>query len=123
MQTFKMHYCMPLGTTENVIGYYCTKEKSLMSTMEVVNSTFWFRLKVIIGTTASKSQSPVEDVDTNSAERFNSVIAKFVGGKRVNFSFRRAYKSRCAAWEKPKERFKKDSKDGSKAGCEKKVEP
>lgn len=78
-------------------NYYCQTEKSLMSAMEVQNSTFWFRLKVIIGTVASKSQSLVEDADTNTAERFNSIIAKIVGGKRVNFSMRRAYQGRCAA--------------------------
>ncbi|CAG4930765.1 unnamed protein product [Parnassius apollo] len=48
-------------------------------------------------TVASKSQSLVEDVDTNAAERFNSVIAKMVGGKRIIFCLRRGYQERCAA--------------------------
>ncbi|CAG4932894.1 unnamed protein product [Parnassius apollo] len=77
--------------------YFCTKDKTLENAKAVESSTFWFRLKVIIGNVASKSQSLVEDVDTNATERFNSVIAKMVGGKCTNFCLRRGYQGRCAA--------------------------
>lgn len=79
--------------------YNCAKEKNITgSTMKLVqNSTFLFRVKSIIATTANKARSIIEDVDTNAVERFNSVIAKFVGGKRINFSSRRGYLGRCAA--------------------------
>ncbi|GBP69097.1 hypothetical protein EVAR_87376_1 [Eumeta japonica] len=42
-------------------------------------------------------ESLLEDVDTNVVERFNSVVAKIVGGKRINFSLRRGYRARCSA--------------------------
>lgn len=42
--------------------HYCDKD-TMTSAMEIVNSTFWFQLKVIIGTVAAKSQSLVEDMD------------------------------------------------------------
>ncbi|CAH1102119.1 unnamed protein product [Psylliodes chrysocephalus] len=41
--------------------------------------------------------SLIADLDTNVAEHYNSVVCKFVGGKRVNFSKRRSYQSRCEA--------------------------
>lgn len=72
-----------------------TNERNEMTTIQ--NSTFLFRLKAIIAMVASKSRSLIENVDTNTVERFNSVVAKFVGGKRINFSQRRGYQARCSA--------------------------
>ncbi|CAK1590870.1 unnamed protein product, partial [Parnassius mnemosyne] len=79
--------------------YCCSKDKSILSSTvgELEHSTFWFRLKVILNSVASKSRSLLEDVDTNAVERFNSVVAKFVGGKRINFASRRSYQARCSA--------------------------
>lgn len=37
------------------------------------------------------------NMDTNRAELYNSVVCKFVGGKRVNFSRRGSYNMRCEA--------------------------
>jgi len=37
---------------------------------------------------AHHAQSLIYNVNNNTVERFNSVIAKFVGGKRVKFSLR-----------------------------------
>ncbi|CAH2092627.1 unnamed protein product [Euphydryas editha] len=79
--------------------YNCIKEKGITDNTinSVQNSTFLFRLNAIIATTANKARSLIEDMDTNTVECFNSVIAKFIGGKRVNFSSRRGYQARCAA--------------------------
>lgn len=49
--------------------------------MAIENNIFWFRIKTITGSVLSKSRSLLEDVDTNVVERFNSIVAKFVGGK------------------------------------------
>ncbi|KAK4874977.1 hypothetical protein RN001_014337 [Aquatica leii] len=46
---------------------------------------------------AYHSKSLIYDVTNNSAELYNSHVAKFVGGKRVNFAFRRGYQTRCEA--------------------------
>ncbi|CAK1587635.1 unnamed protein product [Parnassius mnemosyne] len=35
--------------------------------------------------------------DSNPAETFNSVIAKYVGGKRINYTQRNSYQERCVA--------------------------
>ncbi|KAJ8720601.1 hypothetical protein PYW08_006066 [Mythimna loreyi] len=37
---------------------------------------------------ASKSRSLIEDVNTNTEECFNSIIAELTGGKRINFALR-----------------------------------
>lgn len=37
------------------------------------------------------------NMTNNLAEQYNSVVCKFVGGKRVNFSLRGSYKTRCEA--------------------------
>lgn len=37
------------------------------------------------------------NMDNNTAEHYNSLVCKFVGGKRVNFSKRMSYKTRCEA--------------------------
>lgn len=34
-------------------------------------------------------------MDNNAAELYNSIVAKFVGGKRINFTSRRSYGTRC----------------------------
>lgn len=41
--------------------------------------------------------SLIADLDTNIAEQYNSIICKFVGGKRINYSRKRSYATRCKA--------------------------
>lgn len=36
-------------------------------------------------------------VNNNVAEHYNSIVAKFVGGKRINFSLKQGYSNRCSA--------------------------
>lgn len=43
---------------------------------------------------ANHSNSLMYDVDNNRVEQFNSVIWKFIGGKRINYCLRRSYRGR-----------------------------
>lgn len=43
------------------------------------------------------SESLILDVDNNICEQFNSIINKYIGGKRVNFSQRNSYNTRVEA--------------------------
>lgn len=43
------------------------------------------------------ASSLIYDVDNNIVEQFNSIISKFIGGKRINYCKKRSYQSRCAA--------------------------
>lgn len=40
------------------------------------------------------ARSLLKDVDSNCVEQFNSIIAKYIGGKRINFCLKRAYSTR-----------------------------
>lgn len=46
---------------------------------------------------SNNSKSLLADVNTNVVEQFNSIIAKYTGGKRINFTLKRSNKSRCMA--------------------------
>ncbi|XP_056645709.1 uncharacterized protein LOC130450968 [Diorhabda sublineata] len=43
------------------------------------------------------AESLILNMDNNAAECYNSVVAKFVGGKRINYTARRSYATRCEA--------------------------
>lgn len=78
--------------------YYCNKHRNDNDELKKIqNSTFIFRINAIVSNVAAKSRSLIEDVDTNTVECFNSVIAKFIGGKRINFSLKGGYQGRCSA--------------------------
>lgn len=46
---------------------------------------------------SDNASSLVMNMDNNLAEHYNSVVCKFVGGKRVNYSLRGSYQTRCKA--------------------------
>jgi hypothetical protein len=46
---------------------------------------------------ANLSSSLLYDVDNNPVESYNSIVNKFVAGKRINFSLRGSYRGRCFA--------------------------
>lgn len=43
------------------------------------------------------ANSLILDVDNNIVEQFNSIICKYIGGKRVNYCLKRSYQGRCFA--------------------------
>jgi hypothetical protein len=43
------------------------------------------------------TESLMFNLNNNAAENYNSILAKFVGGKRVNLCLRGSYKLRCNA--------------------------
>lgn len=45
---------------------------------------------------ASNSKSLLENRTNNAAEEFNNIVAKYLGGKRVNYSLGRSYSARVA---------------------------
>lgn len=45
----------------------------------------------------SNAESLILNMTTNLAEVYNSVICKFVGGKRVNYSQKKSHELRCTA--------------------------
>jgi len=55
-------------------------------------SGLWDELTGAINLVAHHSDSLLYSVNNNCAEAHNSIIAKYVGGKRVNYSLRGNYK-------------------------------
>jgi hypothetical protein len=62
-----------------------------------LNSSLALPFTQALDRVASLSSSLLYDVDNNSAESYNSVVNKFVGGKRINFSLKGSYLGRCLA--------------------------
>ena len=70
-------------------------EKNLVPELE--DSGLYGKINVLIRDISAHSRSLIENVTSNPAEHYNAAIAKFIGGKRVNFARGRSYKGRCAA--------------------------
>ncbi|KAL4718598.1 hypothetical protein ACJJTC_018073 [Scirpophaga incertulas] len=76
-------------------NYYCTRKDE-----ENVGPKVQNLLQKIMGHTAQiafHSKSLLHNVNNNRAEQFNSIVAKLVRGKRVNFSLKNSYTARCHA--------------------------
>lgn len=54
-------------------------------------------IDTIVSRLSSNANSLIYDVDNNICEQFNSVINKFLGGKRINFSQKSSYSTRVHA--------------------------
>lgn len=48
----------------------------------------WNDIIASINLVAYHSESLVYHVNNNAVELYNSIVAKYIGGKRINFSFR-----------------------------------
>lgn len=54
-------------------------------------------IKYIIIRLSNNACSLIQDVDNNVCEQFNSLINKFIGGKRINFTQKNTYTTRIEA--------------------------
>jgi len=54
-------------------------------------------IKNIVNRLVINSESLILDVDNNICEQFNSIINKYIGGKRINLSQRNSYNTRVEA--------------------------
>lgn len=61
------------------------------------NTSVFSEFQCILRRVVDNSASLLHDVDNNKAENYNSIVNKMVGGKRVNFSLRGSYETRCKA--------------------------
>ncbi|KAF2896350.1 hypothetical protein ILUMI_09813, partial [Ignelater luminosus] len=53
---------------------------------------FFKNLQTIIFSVSKQARSLIYDLDSNIVEQYHSVVAKFVGGKRINYSKSNSYK-------------------------------
>lgn len=80
--TCKTYFCSKVGEDDKI-------------DRDIFTNSLWHRIKFVLTHIASHSRSLIEDVDSNIVERYHSIVAKFVGGKRVNFSQKYQYQMRC----------------------------
>lgn len=89
------------GDHENCKEYFCTIEKrrsepiGLMA--QLVASGLLQAIENLCKKLSYHSRSLIHNVTSNIVESYNALVAKYVGGKRINFSLRRSYAGRCAA--------------------------
>jgi hypothetical protein len=74
------YFCKNVGQVTNVVEY-----------SEFLNSSLFISFIQALKRVATLSSSLLYDVDNNSVESYNSIVNKFVGGKRINFSLRGSY--------------------------------
>lgn len=83
-------------------SYFCIGKNEEMQTVKnyipaLKSSGLLYKIMEAVNNIADNARSLTYDCSNNSVESYNSVRAKFVGGKRVNFCLRRSYLARCHA--------------------------
>ncbi|XP_060858281.1 uncharacterized protein LOC132935681 [Metopolophium dirhodum] len=77
--------------------YFCDSlkdgENNLVPDLE--KSGLWNDILAARNLLAHHSSSLIHNVNNNCVENYNSVVAKYVGGKRINFSLKGSYQTRC----------------------------
>ncbi|KAJ8913373.1 hypothetical protein NQ315_008765 [Exocentrus adspersus] len=79
------------------INYFCEKDKpdDINIVPELIQCGLYEKIKKVFSSLAINSNSLIYDMTSNTVEQFNSIICKFVGGKRINYSKGRQYQGRC----------------------------
>lgn len=74
-------------------SHFCNKETNADTNYvpEMKISTIFQDILETMNLMSFHSTSLIENVDQNIVEQFNSIVAKFVGGKRINFSLKKSY--------------------------------
>lgn len=78
--------------------YFCKNSNSDKNhTGDFISCNLFPKILYHCSRLANNARSLIYNLDSNIAETFNSIIAKFIGGKRINFTGRQSYSGRCAA--------------------------
>lgn len=85
------------GDHTNCSSYYCTDDRKNEANDTLKAKILMLKLQKNASQLANHSRSLLHNFTTNRAEQFNSVVAKTVGGKRINFSLKDSYSVRCYA--------------------------
>lgn len=88
-----------LGQHSKCDTYFCNK-KNLDEDIWIKlaeNSGMMTEINNIVNRLVINSSSLIVDVDNNICEQFNSLINKYIGGKRINLSQRNTYNTRIEA--------------------------
>ncbi|KAE9522691.1 hypothetical protein AGLY_016913 [Aphis glycines] len=80
-------------------SYFCNNENTInyLEKIKATDSLFYYNLMQPVRYLARHSRSLMHNVDSNVVESLNGIIAKLIGGKRVNFVMNRSYQGRVSA--------------------------
>jgi len=87
------------GQHDKCASYFCDKVEDV-NYLEKIKSTdlnFYSNIMQPVRYLARNSRSLLQNVDSNVVESLNAIIAKLIGGKRINFAMSRSYQGRVAA--------------------------
>lgn len=86
------------GNHKQCAEYYassCNKtETNIYDEIRFDKSGIFEKITTIMESVSSKANSLIHDVDSNIVEHFHSIVGKYVGGKRINFSLANSYEAR-----------------------------
>lgn len=84
---------------KNCSQYFCDKKSSIQpaNNFTIKNREISREIETVVSRLSNNAKSLLLDVDNNSCEQFNSVINKFLGGKRINFTQKSSYSTRVYA--------------------------
>ncbi|KAJ8889004.1 hypothetical protein PR048_008498 [Dryococelus australis] len=77
------------------IGYFCSGAKEVNYVPELTAAEFYTLLQKIISGLTDHCRCLLKNLTNNVVEQFFSRVAKFVGGKRGNYTQKRSYKGHC----------------------------
>ncbi|XP_039300848.1 uncharacterized protein LOC120356095, partial [Nilaparvata lugens] len=80
-------------------GYFCNgpKENETNYIPEMKASGVLYKIMEAVNVLADHSSHLIYDVDSNMVEHYNAVVARFTGGKRINYIQKGSYRMGCAA--------------------------
>lgn len=81
------------------LGYFCKgpKDGEPNYIPDMIKTGLYPRIMEAVNGLADFSNHLILNVDSNVVEHYNSAIARFTGGKRVNYTQKGSYRGRCAA--------------------------
>lgn len=91
--------CHIFGDHSNCKVYYCKGPKPGEENYvtQLKDCGLWYDIYSTINTILNNAESLLLSKNNNTVEQFNALIAKFIGGKRINYALRGSYESRCYA--------------------------
>lgn len=86
------------GRHSNCAQYFCTRDQSDVEYVSEMEECGLMDDIISAGNRlVQNSHSLLLNMTNNAAETYNSIVAKFVGGKRINFAVKGGYGVRCNA--------------------------
>lgn len=81
-------------------SYFCDPDKTkapINNLPSMKESKVLDEIMIHLKRLLNNADSLILDIDSNIVEQFNSIVAKFIGGKRINYSLGQSYGDRCLA--------------------------